>query len=98
MKSLNINANAGLYDVQAAAAQKPAAGYFNPADERPINANATGQYDMSAMEDFTYDEFEDNYSEVEMATIDGGMIDQVKQVYADILNQSISPFIKQTSF
>ena len=68
--------------------------YSTAYDERPINANATGEYDLSAI---PLDEIElqDNYSEVEVATLDSTILDRVKNVYQDILNQSIQPFTKK---
>ena len=68
----------------------------NDADERPINANSSGTYDLSAI---PLDEIElqDNYSEIELATADSGVIDQVKAVYADILHQATEPFLKKKS-
>ena len=40
-------------------------------------------------------EVQENYSEVELATMDSGIINEVKQVYYDILNKSIEPFVKK---
>ena len=64
-------------------------------DDRPINAS--GKYDLSGVP--IDDDFEllDNYSEVEMATIDNNLIDNVKQVYENILNASMEPFVKKKS-
>ena len=61
-------------------------------DERPINA--TGQYDLSSI---PLDEIEvqENYSEVEVATLDSTILDRVRNVYQDILNQSMQPFTKK---
>ena len=39
----------------------------------------------------------DNYSEVEIATVDDNLIDNVKQVYESILNASMEPFTKKKS-
>ena len=53
----------------------------DPNDDRPIRAAAAGHYDLSNMDadedDYDY-EFEDNFSEVEMATMDNMVLDQVK--------------------
>ena len=40
-------------------------------------------------------DIEDNYSEVEVATMDATVLDRVKNVYQDILNQSMAPFTKK---
>ena len=53
-------------------------------------------YDLSDVQnDYDEDDFEleDNFSEVEVATVDDNMLDQVKQVYNDILHQSTAPFL-----
>ena len=64
-------------------------------DDRPINA--TGKYDLSGVEDDDDFELFDNYSEVEIATVDDNLIDNVKQVYESILNASMEPFTKKKS-
>jgi len=40
-------------------------------------------------------DFEDNYTELELATQDSQVLNQVKNVYQDILNASIQPFTKK---
>ena len=40
-------------------------------------------------------EVQENYSEVEVATMDNSILDRVRNVYQDILNQSIQPFTKK---
>ena len=53
----------------------------DPNDSRPIRAAASGQYDLSNLDDDDEDydfEFEDNYSELEMATMDSGILNEVK--------------------
>ena len=72
----------------------------DPNDDRPIRAAATGQYDLSNVDDDDDDydfEFEDNFSEVEMATMDNMVLDQVKQVYNDILASTIAPLTQKKS-
>ena len=61
-------------------------------DERPINAS--GQYDLTQIP-LDEIEFDDNYSEVELATASSEVLNQVKGVYQDILNSSIAPFTKK---
>ena len=67
---------------------------FDAHDERPINANSTGQYDLTSIP-LDEIEVEDNYNEVEVATMDATHLDKVKNVYLDILNQSMAPFVKK---
>lgn len=38
-----------------------------------------------------------NYGEVELATLDATHLDKVKNLYSDILNKSMEPFIKKNS-
>ena len=52
---------------------------------------------MSGVEEDDDFELFDNYSEVDMATIDNNLIDNVKQVYENILNASVEPFVKKKS-
>ena len=66
--------------------------YSTAYDERPINAS--GAYDLSSVPLDEID-IEDNYSEVEVATLDSTILDKVKNVYQDILNQSMAPFTKK---
>ena len=64
-------------------------------EDRPINA--TGKYDLSSVAEDDDFELFDNYSEVEMATIDNNLLDNVKQVYENILNASMEPFTTKKS-
>ena len=72
----------------------------DPNDSRPIRAAASGQYDLSNLDDDDEDydfEFEDNFSEVEMATMDSGILNEVKQVYNDVLLSATAPFVAKNS-
>ena len=74
------------------------AAQYNPADthlsydDRPINA--TGMYDLSAIPADEI-ELEDNYSEIELASRDSFVLNSVKQVYFDILNNSTDGFLQK---
>jgi len=61
-------------------------------EDRPINA--TGKYDLGSI---PLDEIEvyDNYSEVELASMDRCQLNMVKQLYNDVLNSSTSQFMKK---
>ena len=61
-------------------------------DDRPINA--TGMYDLSAVPVDEID-LEDNYSEVELASKDSFVLNSVKQVYFDILNNATESFVQK---
>ena len=61
-------------------------------DDRPINA--TGMYDLSAIPVDEID-LEDNYSEVELASKDSFVLNSVKQVYFDILNNATESFVQK---
>lgn len=60
---------------------------FNSYDDRPIGGNSTGHYDLSEIP-LDEIEYEDDFEEVELATMDEGTVDQVKQAYYDILQAS----------
>ena len=72
------------------------AAQYHPAatsyDDRPINA--TGMYDLSAVPVDEID-LEDNYSEIELASKDSFVLNSVKQVYFDILNNATESFVQK---
>ena len=72
------------------------AAHYYPAatnyDDRPINA--TGMYDLSAVPVDEID-LEDNYSEIELASKDSFVLNSVKQVYFDILNNATESFVQK---
>ena len=79
--------------IGGAGARGTASGAFWDED-RPLNGS--GQYDLSQIPDDEI-EFQDNFSEVEVATMDSGLLDHVKQVYADVLHQATLPFLQKKS-
>lgn len=68
-------------------------------EERAINA--TGHYDLSAFqgEEFDFDdiEIEDNYSEIEPATMNTEEIDKVKNIYGEILHAATAEFVAKNT-
>ena len=89
---VNANPNDDRPIAATAAAQYNHAATNLSYDDRPINA--TGMYDLSAIPADEI-ELEDNYSEIELASRDSFVLNSVKQVYFDILNNATDGFLQK---